>query len=68
MRLSDLVVHPVHSIIHQSFDCRERVSEGTVPPALNGDGTLAVGDIVCTWSELPGYLPSFQPHVYIGYT
>ncbi|MDR3740816.1 MAG: hypothetical protein P4L40_17510 [Terracidiphilus sp.] len=38
VRLSDLIVKPVHSIIHQSFDCRERITEGTVPPALNGDG------------------------------
>ena len=38
VRLSDLIVRPVHSIIHQSFDCRERITEGSVPPALNGDG------------------------------
>jgi hypothetical protein len=38
VRVSDLVVHPVHSIIHQSYDCRERITEGLVPPALNGDG------------------------------
>lgn len=38
VRLSDLIVHPAHSIIHQSFDCRERVTEGVVPPALNADG------------------------------
>ena len=39
IRLSDLIVNPIHSIIHQSFDCRERLTEGVVPAQLNADGT-----------------------------
>ena len=38
VRISDLVVKPSHSIITQSFSCRERKGEGVVPPTLNGDG------------------------------
>ena len=38
VRMSDLVVKPSHSIITQSFSCKERRGEGVVPPTLNGDG------------------------------
>ena len=36
--MADLVVTPAHSIIKQSFDCRERLTAGAVPPQLNADG------------------------------
>ncbi len=44
IRLSDLIVTPVHSIIHQSFDSRERLTEGVVPAQLNADGDAAACD------------------------
>jgi len=36
--VADLVVTPVHSVIKQSFDCKERTVAGAVPPQLNADG------------------------------
>lgn len=36
--LSDLFTRPEHSIIKQSFNARERMVAGEIPPALNADG------------------------------
>lgn len=36
--LGDLVVRPSHSIIKQSFGCKERTVAGASAPQLNADG------------------------------
>jgi len=38
--LSDLLVRPSHSIMKQSYSCRERLTDGNsgLPPTLNADG------------------------------
>ena len=40
--ISNLIVKPSHSILRQSYDCRERehadVSHGKMPSQINGDG------------------------------
>lgn len=38
--LSSLLVHPSHSIMRQSYACRERLGDGLsgLPPAINADG------------------------------
>lgn len=38
IHISDLIVRPSHSIIRQSYACRERFVEAGLPPCLNGDG------------------------------
>ena len=59
--MADLVVTPAHSIIKQSFDCRERLTAGAVPPQLNADGFgawcvrvwLCRSGVVCVYVHPP---------------
>lgn len=52
--LSDLIVHPNHSIIRQSYSCQERFHDTGLPPQLNADG-FGIG-----WYAEPMYLAKDQ--------